>query len=173
MSNNDVIKPLADLLEFNKTTKKRSCEFRQDKIQQLRAEEVQRSGLYLMWDPVEERWVYMGEAENLAGRWREHLNWQSYLFTNIGHALAHSWEADNLIPLLNKPWKDIRKQSLDQDFHKLLRAIQTHVNDWCVTWVPTPSREIGLRRFLEADMIAALSGAHATKDSWLGPILFT
>jgi hypothetical protein len=159
---------LLEFLERNKLT--RLVSFAESAVQQLPKPAIQGAGVYLIWDPKIDQWVYVGEAESLRDRLLQHLSWQSYLFSNVGHALAHDLGRHALIPLLNKSWKKIKAHGLagNDDVRNLECQIKDYVKDWSVTWILTNEREIGLRRFLEANLIAALSRLNRIDERWLG-----
>jgi hypothetical protein len=59
-------------------------------------------------------------------------------------------------------------QPVRENLERLKADAKQYVARWTLTWVPTPERQIGLRPFLEANLIAVLSEAYGSIEQWKG-----
>ncbi len=156
---------LQELLELNRTAKGRSLVF--EEVTRSSGRVAEGGGIYLMWDPLENRWVRVGETEAFSRRWLEHWDWDSRFFDHVGHAMCHSSAREDRIPFLYKDsWNPMTAKS--DDLEQLRADIKQYVAGWTLTWVPVPEGQIGLRLFLKANLIAALSEAHGATGQWTG-----
>jgi hypothetical protein len=161
---------LRELLELNRTAKGRSLPF--GEVSRSSGRIAEGGGIYLMWDPVENRWVRVGETEAFCWRWQEHWNWATNLFGHVGHAICHSSGSEHLIPFLYRKWNQAPPTSRE-NLEQLQAHIKQYLADWTLTWVPVPEGHIALRLFLEGNLIAALSEVQDGTDRWMGRSLAT
>jgi hypothetical protein len=159
---------LQELLELNRTTRGRSLTFN-EVSRSSGSIIIEGGGIYLMWDPSENRWVRVGETETFWWRWQDHWKWGNSNFPgHVGHAMCHSSGRENLIPFLYlTTWNGLPEQ-VRENLQQLRADIKQYVANWTITWVRLPERQMGLRLFLEANLIATFSKEHRATEQWMG-----